>query len=48
MELLQLETIVFQISKLFLWPVMCLILLSLAYALIALGGFFTEWALRAS
>ncbi|MFV5626499.1 MotA/TolQ/ExbB proton channel family protein [Acinetobacter baumannii] len=48
MELLQLESMVFQISTLFLWPVMCLILLSLVYALIALGSFIAEWGLRAS
>lgn len=46
MEILQLEHLIFQASKLFLWPVMCLIVLSLLYALVALGSFMAEAYLR--
>jgi len=46
MEILQLESLIFEASKLFLWPVMLLILCSLAYSLIALGYFIAEAMLR--
>ncbi len=46
MEILQLESLIYQASKLFLWPVMLLILLSLMFSIIALGSFLTESVLR--
>ncbi|WP_180183917.1 MotA/TolQ/ExbB proton channel family protein [Acinetobacter sp. YH01020] len=46
MQVLQLESLIYHASKLFLWPVMLLILLMLIFALCALGSFITEAWLR--
>lgn len=40
-----LENLLYELSRLLLWPVLILILLALAYALLALGAFLAEsWA----
>lgn len=41
-----LEATLYDLSRLFLVPVMMLILASLAYAILALGGFAAEWVQR--
>lgn len=41
-----LEAGLYELSRVFLWPVLCLILLALAYSLYALGGFVLEGWLR--
>ena len=46
MQVLQLESVIYQISQIFLWPVMLLILLAVLFALIALGSFLMEAVLR--
>lgn len=38
----ELELMLYQLTRVFLWPVMALILLALAYALLSLGGFLVE------
>lgn len=39
----QFEALLYELTKLFLYPVLFLILLALLYALLALGGFAAEW-----
>ena len=46
MQIIQIESLIYQASKLFLVPVMLLILLALIYTLISLGSFLTESILR--
>lgn len=46
MQFVQLESLIYQVSSLFLWPVMGLILLMLVFSLWALGRFVTEAVLR--
>lgn len=41
-----LESAVFEVARLFFWPVLMLVLLSLAYALCALGAFGVEYVRR--
>ncbi|AZV94458.1 biopolymer transporter ExbD [Bordetella sp. J329] len=41
-----LETGLYEISRVLLWPVLVLILAALAYSLFALGGFLAEWLAR--
>lgn len=48
MQILHLESLIYQASKLFLWPVMLLILLALIFALISFGSFLMESLLRAT
>lgn len=43
-----LEAGLFDLARLFLAPALALILLALAYAFVALGGFAVEWAQRRS
>jgi hypothetical protein len=45
---MSLEAFLFSIAQGLLWPVNLLVLLSLAYAIISLGGFFLEWFRRIS
>ena len=48
MQILELESLIYQASKLFLWPVMLLILIALIFSLVSLGSFVMESMLRAS
>lgn len=43
---MSLEAFLFSIAQGLLWPVNLLVLLSLAYAIISLGGFLFEWSKR--
>jgi sterol desaturase/sphingolipid hydroxylase (fatty acid hydroxylase superfamily) len=43
---MSLDSILFSIAQGLLWPVNLLVLLSLAYAILSLGGFLLEWFLR--
>lgn len=46
MQLLHIEWVVYQLSKLFLWPVLLLIIAAVIFALISLGNFLMECILR--
>jgi biopolymer transport protein ExbB/TolQ len=48
MQILELESLIYQASKLFLWPVMLLILIALIFSLVSLGSFVMESMFRAS
>lgn len=48
MQILELESLIYQASKLFLWPVMLLILIALIFSLVSLGSFIMENIFRAS
>ncbi|WP_436872532.1 MotA/TolQ/ExbB proton channel family protein [Acinetobacter haemolyticus] len=48
MQILELESLIYQASKLFLWPVMLLILIALIFSLVSLGSFIMESMFRAS
>ncbi|SPL69991.1 MotA/TolQ/ExbB proton channel family protein [Acinetobacter stercoris] len=46
MEVLHIESVIYQISRIFLWPVLILILSAVVYALVSLGSFLMESLLR--
>ncbi|SEM33321.1 MULTISPECIES: MotA/TolQ/ExbB proton channel family protein [unclassified Acinetobacter] len=48
MQILEVESLIYQASKLFLWPVMLLILISLIFSLVSLGSFIMECVFRTS
>ncbi|NHB58849.1 MotA/TolQ/ExbB proton channel family protein [Acinetobacter sp. 194] len=48
MQILELESLIYQASKLFLWPVLLLIFLTLIFSSISLGSFVIESILRTS
>lgn len=43
---MSLEDVLFSIAQALLWPINLLVLLSLAYAILSLGGFLLEWSVR--
>ncbi|HHQ1870270.1 TPA: MotA/TolQ/ExbB proton channel family protein [Acinetobacter baumannii] len=46
MQVLHIESVIYQISNIFLWPVLILILSAVVFALLSLGSFLMESVLR--